>query len=80
MKNQFINIWMGCIISAILFGSVLHAKEYRVSSPNDQLEIQIDVDSTITFSVHYQKNEIIAPSPISLTLENGKCLGKYPAE
>ncbi len=48
----------------------INAKEYNIQSPSGRLNIKVSVEDIIQYSVFYKGNEIISPSPISMTLED----------
>jgi len=54
----------------------LNAKEYTVSSPSGKLSVKVSVNENITYEVSLNGTEIIAPSEISMTLDDGMVLGK----
>ncbi len=60
---------------SILFMNQLIAKDYSVKSPSERLTVKVSVDEDVRYSVFLGDKEIIAASPISLTLEN-EVLGK----
>jgi len=63
----------------ILFSaSLVHGKTYSVFSPDKKIEVKIQVDQTIMYSVNYQSNPLINLSPISMTLGDGRILGQNP--
>ena len=63
------------LLLSILFMNQLNAKEYSVTSPSKRLTFKVTVDENIHYSVFLKEKEIIAASPISLTLET-QVLGK----
>lgn len=54
----------------ILFMNQLIAKDYSINSPSDRLLVKVTVNEKIHYSVFLKGKEIIAASPISMTLEN----------
>ena len=61
----------------ILFSaSLVHGKTYSVFSPHKKIEVKIQVDQAITYSVNYQSNPLINWSPISMALGGGRILGR----
>lgn len=52
------------------------AKEYTVSSPSGNLLVKVSADATTTYSVLLNGKEIISPSQISMTLDNGLVPGE----
>jgi len=53
----------------------LQAKDYLVKSPDEQLKIRVRVKDSITYAVLFNNTEIVAPSLISMSLEN-RVLGR----
>ncbi|TAJ14348.1 glycoside hydrolase family 97 protein [Marinilabiliaceae bacterium JC017] len=53
----------------------LQAKDYKVTSPDKKLEVTIASDKTTSWQVRLNGQEIIAPSSISMKLDNGITLG-----
>ena len=62
-------------VAAIIATLGLDAKGYRVVSPDGAIEVNISVGSTLTWSVAREGVSLVAPSPLSLTLEDGTVLG-----
>lgn len=54
----------------------LSAKDYSVSSPSGSITVKVAVAENISYSVLLNGNEIISPSTISMTLDNGLILGE----
>lgn len=63
-------------ISAVLAQSV---KIYQVKSPDGKISITVNPGAVIKWSVKHDDTEIITPSVISMTLDNGEVLGKNAA-
>ena len=64
------------IIMAIVFASATWAKEYKVTSPDSQIIIKINVGQKITYSIETKEGtQLVAPSVISIKLQDGKVLG-----
>ncbi len=53
----------------------LSAKDYQLKSPSGKITVNISVNESITYTVSLNSNEIISPSAISLTLEDGTVWG-----
>ena len=53
-----------------------NAKEYTVVSPSGNLSVKISVNENVSYAVLLKGVEIISPSPISMTLDNGLVLGE----
>lgn len=65
----------------ILFYSILilwvpakAQKNYTLESPNSRLSVEISVDDTVLFSLYKDGTEIVSPSKIGLTLQEGEQL------
>lgn len=57
----------------------LHAqknKDFAITSPDGNIQLKINVGTKLQWSAAYQSQIIIAPSPISLTLQNGEVLAQ----
>jgi alpha-glucosidase len=51
-------------------------KIYHVKSPDGKIELIVSAGRTISWSVNHEDTEVILPSTISMTLDNGGTLGK----
>jgi alpha-glucosidase len=68
----------------ILFLSVLslssliaqQQKVFHVKSPDNKTDVSIAAGATLSWSVKHEADIIVAPSEISMTLDNGEVLGK----
>ena len=67
---------LGLII--LLFQMNVTAKDYEVKSPDGNLTLKVSIGKDVTYSVSLNGDEIIAPSVISLTLDNGTVFGVSP--
>lgn len=70
------------ISGALLFSTIFHCKaentppkSYTLASPNGKLQLNVAINDSITYSVSLKGQTVIAPSVISMTLEN-QVLGK----
>lgn len=54
------------------------AKSYTVASPDGALSINVDTGKELTWSVNVDGDAAVLPSPISLTLSDGRSLGRDP--
>ncbi len=62
----------------LMFQVAVMAKVYEVSSPSGNLTIKVSADKNVVYSVFLDGKEIIAPSAIRLTLDNGVIFGGNP--
>ena len=63
---------------ALLMGSLPAAAKVqvrRLTSPDGKLELQVVTDTHVSFCLLRQGTTLIAPSPISMTLQDGRQLG-----
>ncbi len=70
MKKYLISIF------GLLLVFNLSAKDYTVKSPSGKITVNVSVDENVTYNVSLNGKEIIAPSEISMTLDDGTTLGK----
>lgn len=59
-------------IMMLASGLQLSAKTYQVASPNGRITATVSLDQTCKLSIQLDGTELMAPSAIDLTLENGK--------
>lgn len=53
-------------------------KSYLLQSPDGKLKATVSVGDDVLFSLNHEGTEVLAPSPISMTLQEGKVLGETP--
>jgi alpha-glucosidase len=63
---------------AVLLAGVSFAAEYEVVSPDEDLQLKVDVKEKIYYSVIHKSRQLLSPSAISLTLSPDKVLGANP--
>ncbi|MGQ9800873.1 MAG: glycoside hydrolase family 97 protein [Candidatus Saccharicenans sp.] len=49
-----------------------------LTSPDNRLEVKIELREQISYSVYFKGRQILAPSPISLTINDNVVLGRRP--
>jgi len=54
------------------------AKEFKVASPDKRIEVKVNIDQNITYSVTKDTKTVLLPSEISMTLQDGIILGAKP--
>ncbi len=71
MKKLFLLLWFcaGTI-------SVVAQRHYTVTSPDGKLSSQVSVGEILTYTISHNGEEILTPSPISMTLADGTIWGK----
>jgi alpha-glucosidase len=70
-----------CLIFVLLLawtGTSLFGKTYELYSPDKKIKVIIQVDHEISYTVFCDGNEILGPSPVSLTIEGAGVLGREP--
>lgn len=75
MQNRLSLIMLLCWMGSF---SLFAQKKYSLQSPDQQLQTEVFVDETITFSLSRQGKTLLAPSEVALTLGNGTVLGSHP--
>jgi alpha-glucosidase len=53
-------------------------KNFTLNSPDGDLSVRITVNNDVRYAVYHQGDEMIASSPVSLNLSDGKAIGKNP--
>ncbi|MEG1544544.1 MAG: glycoside hydrolase family 97 protein [Muribaculaceae bacterium] len=67
------------IVGLLLIGCTLAAqKTYQVQSPNGKLKTVVTVGDKVEYEVSHEGTEVLAPSTLSMTLENKEVLGAQP--
>ena len=65
------------LLTLLLFSAgtgISAAKTYDLKSPDGKIAVRVDV--AVTYSISRDGKELIAPSPLSLTLADGRVLGR----
>lgn len=62
----------------LLLASTLGAANYKIISPDGQLQADVKVGSNLTYTVSHKDKKVLGDSPISMTLSNGAVWGKNP--
>ena len=65
------------LIMLFLMGSVslMAQKSYQLQSPDKKLQVVVTEGDDIRFSLTHDGTEVLAASPISMTLQDGSVLG-----
>jgi len=63
------------IALVLLTANLFCQKNFHLKSPDGKLDISVSLVEKITYSLSYEKNEMIKSSPISLQLEDRKSFG-----
>ncbi|MDT0690006.1 glycoside hydrolase family 97 protein [Salegentibacter sp. F188] len=60
--------------------AVLAQKEtsFTLASPNSEIQVEVNIGKNITWTVSNRSHQVISPSRIAMTLENGEELGTTP--
>ncbi|MDE6577077.1 MAG: glycoside hydrolase family 97 protein [Muribaculaceae bacterium] len=70
------NLTLGLLLVSTL--AAFPADNYTVVSPSGRLKTVIDAGETLSYSINLNDNPVLDPSPLSMTLENGKVWGFNP--
>jgi alpha-glucosidase len=65
-------------IFSTLFATSLMAESYVLKSPDGKLQVNVEISDNIRFSVNHEQTEVLAPSPVSMTLADGRVWGEKP--
>ena len=77
MRNP-IRILLTIQITLITSLTFAQSKTVHVKSPNGKIDMMLEAGAKISWSVKHENTEVIAPSTVSLTLDNGTVLGNNP--
>lgn len=68
------------LLAFLLIGSMslMAQKSYQLQSPDRKLQVVVEVGDEVEFSLTHDGTEVLAPSVISMTLQNGEVLGVNP--
>ena len=66
------------LIFSTLFATNLMAKSYILKSPDNKLQVNVEISDEIRFSVNHEQTEVIAPSPVSMRVMDGRVWGEKP--
>ena len=66
------------IIAVFILPMVSQAEDYSLESPDKTIQLKIQIDENIKFSVQKNSQQVIFPSQISLKIKDGKTFGKNP--
>lgn len=68
------------LLAFLLIGSMslMAQKSYQLQSPDRKLQVVVEVGDDVEFSLTHDGTEVLAPSVISMTLQNGEVLGANP--
>ncbi|MGC9342926.1 MAG: glycoside hydrolase family 97 protein, partial [Bacteroidales bacterium] len=63
---------------ALSFNVKLSSQNFELKSPDGNINLQVDLKKKIYYTVYYKSDLVIYPSPLSLTINDGKVLGFNP--
>ncbi len=66
---------IGVLLALLLSSTLLNAQNIEVRSRDGKIKLMVTTGEQIEWSVQHDGRQIIAPSPISLELEDGEVLG-----
>ncbi|MDZ7394043.1 MAG: glycoside hydrolase family 97 protein [candidate division KSB1 bacterium] len=64
-------------LAALIVGSV-RARDVSLVSPDQRTQVTVSIGENISYRVQHDGRQILAPSPIALTLGDGTVLGEKP--
>lgn len=73
MKKLKILLFL-CVVACTL--TVQAQKQFTLNSPDGKLQTTITVGDKLTYDIHCDGRQILASSPISMTLDNGEVWGR----
>jgi hypothetical protein len=66
-------------LSLLAAAAPAQPRAYAARSPDGETEISLAVGDAVTYTVTHRGQALLGPSPISLTLDGGRVLGRRPA-
>ncbi|MEL7588088.1 MAG: glycoside hydrolase family 97 protein [Prolixibacteraceae bacterium] len=66
------------IMISCLFAATLLGQTQVLKSPNGNLQVNVEINDNVSFSVSHDQTEVVAPSPVSMTLTDGTVWGVNP--
>ena len=71
------NLFVATLVLLLNISFIALAQEsFEINSPDKNISVKIEIGEIIQYSVMFNQKEIIHPSPISMTLDNGKVFGR----
>jgi alpha-glucosidase len=74
---KFLTLLLSCFVLSFAVNAQ-PGKTYHVKSPDGKIDLTISAGKAISWSVNHEATEVILPSSVSMTLDNGEILGKDP--
>jgi alpha-glucosidase len=75
-QNKMKNIFTAFLILLFNVSFSQKVQDFTLESPNGKIKISIVLNQKVTWSVSHEKDMILAPSNISMTLDQNEVLGK----
>lgn len=75
-KSKFFNSYITLIICLISVS--LHAKDYKVSSPDGRIKLLVSITEDINYSFTVDDQSMLKPSQMTMTVNENIVLGKNP--
>jgi alpha-glucosidase len=74
---KFLTLLLSCFVLSLTVNAQ-PGKTYHVKSPDGKIDLTISAGKNISWSVNHKATEVMLPSSVSMTLDNGEILGKDP--
>lgn len=69
---------VGSVISSLLPGQGRPTSSVSVSSPDNRIEVKIELSNHIAYSIYFEGRQILSPSAVSMTINDNVVLGRRP--
>lgn len=66
------------ILCALLTMNMYAQKKFTATSPDGRVVTTVNLNEKLTYSITHDGQEVLASSPISMTLSNGEVWGEKP--
>lgn len=75
-QGRFIILLFFMVIIVLASANLLRAETIELFSPDKRIKVEIKIGPDITYSIFYNDEILLAPSPISMIIQDGTKLGK----
>ena len=78
MNRKILTAFWSILIMAAVTSNA-SAADYQLASPNGKISVKIQITDKILYSAAHNSIPLLTPSPISMTINNEKTLGRTPS-
>ncbi len=75
-QGKFIILFIFMLTMIMAMVNPLKAETFELFSPDKRVKVEIKIGADITYSIYFDDKILLAPSPVSMTIQDGTKLGK----